>query len=410
MANATGRRFMATPGPSSIPDRVLQAMHRDAPSIYEGEIVEETERLVPRLRRIAGTEGEIAMYAANGHGAWEAALVNTLGPGDRALALYTGGFTRNWAQLAKELGLEVVELDFGTAGPIDANRIADYLRGDCSIRAVLMAHTDTSTSVLADVGAVRHAIDVAGSTALLIVDCIASFGCDRLEMDSCGVDVVITASQKGLMAPPGISMNFFGQRARAARAKLDRVSPYWDWQKRVGSQGYYQMFFGTAPTNTLFGLCEATRMIEEEGLENVWHRHQVVAASVHAAVACWGVDGPLALNVALPSSRSTAVTTVRCPGVDVANLRRLCETAFGVTLGTGFPMSPATVSSGEPHTFRIGHMGHVNTPTILAVLGSIQTALEVAGISYGRGALSAAAHVLAAGWSSGAPNAPLRRD
>jgi alanine-glyoxylate transaminase/serine-glyoxylate transaminase/serine-pyruvate transaminase len=224
---AHGRPYLAIPGPSVTPDRVLRAMHRASPDIYEGELLELTETLVPSLRAVARTEGQVAIYIGNGHAAWEAALSNVLSRGDRVLVPSTGNFGRSWATVARGLHAEVEVIDFGDSTPIDPARVEAALRADRerAIRAVLAVQVDTATSVRSDIHALRAALDAAGHPALLVADCVASLGCDRFEMDAWGADVTLAASQKGLMCPPGMCFVWFNARAAAARpARTPRPS------------------------------------------------------------------------------------------------------------------------------------------------------------------------------------------
>jgi alanine-glyoxylate transaminase / serine-glyoxylate transaminase / serine-pyruvate transaminase len=396
MSLAKGRHFLSIPGPSVMPDRVLRAMHRDAPNIYEGEIVELTRAVIAGLKGVARTRHHAMLYIANGHGAWEAALTNTLSKGDQVLALATGRFARGWADMAGRLGARVDLLDFGPRAPVDPGRVEDALRAAPETRAVLVCHTDTATSVLNDIAAIRKAIDAAGSDALLMTDNIASLACDEFHMDDWGVDVMVAASQKGLMTPPGLGFVFANPRAEAARERAGLVTPYWDWRPRMHPEEQYQLFFGTAPTHHIFGLAEALRMIAEEGIEAVWARHRALAAAVHAAVDAWGRDGPWDLNIPDPAHRSAAVTTIRAGGLDIAPLRQTAETALGVTLGVGLALGQPTAGSREPGVFRIGHMGHVSPPMLLGTLGAVETAMTALGLPHGRGALDAATASIAA--------------
>ncbi|MEM9010420.1 MAG: aminotransferase class V-fold PLP-dependent enzyme [Pseudomonadota bacterium] len=398
MTLANGRPLLAIPGPSVIPDRVLAAMHRPAPNIYEGELIEMTDTVLRDLRRVARTEGEVCIYIGNGHAAWEAALANTLAPGDRALVLATGRFGKGWAEMAKTRGIDVDLLDFGTERPVDPAEVEARLKADKGgkVRAVLTVHTDTATSVRNDIAAIRAAIDAAGHEALFMVDCIADLACERFEMDAWGVDVTVSASQKGLMTPPGLGLVFFGARARAARARLGAVSSYWDWVPRTEGGVYYQKFCGTAPTHHIFGLREAlTMLLEEEGLEAVWQRHRHLAEAVWTAVGHWAAGGPLRCNVPDRLHRSTAVTAVLTGEADAEALRRWCADRAGLTLGVGLGLSGPTKGSRTPGLFRIGHMGHLNPPMLLGTLATIEAGMKALGIPHGDGALSGAAAVIA---------------
>ncbi len=294
MSSAGGRPHLAIPGPSVMPDAVLSAMHRAAPNIYAGELIEMMPQLTADLTAVARTAGQVAIYIANGHGAWEAALANTLMPGDAVLVPATGRFGHGWGEVATSLGAQVDLLDFGRQAPVDPQRLEEALRADKDhrIKAVLATHVDTSTSILNDMAGIRAAMDAAGHPALLMADCIASLACDRFEMDAWGVDVMVAASQKGLMTPPGLGFVFFNERAAQARAGLARVSRYWDWAPRACPEMFYQYFGGTAPTHHLYGLRAALDMIAAEGLDAIWARHVRLAGAVWAACNVWGQDGP----------------------------------------------------------------------------------------------------------------------
>lgn len=398
-----GRTQLAIPGPSIIPERVLSAMHRASPNIYHGELVEMVDTLFPDLKAVARTKHHAAIYIANGHGAWEASLVNTLNRGDKVLVVTTGRFGEGWAALARTLGIETQILDFGNQSDADPQKLEEALRADTNgeIKAVLTVHVDTATSVLNDVPAMRQAIDNAGHDALFMVDCIASLGCDRFEMDDWGVDVMMTGCQKGLMTPAGMSFVFFNDKADAARQHAN-PSFYWDWTPRAHPEIFYQQFGGTAPTHHLYGLREALNMIvHEEGVEAVWCRHGTIAKSIWTAVEAWGVEGgennePLMHhNITNPAKRSTAVSAITtAPGVG-GKIREWCEFDAGVTLGIGLGLAEPGTPQWE-RQFRIGHMGHQNVAMTMAVLGSIEAAMAANDITHGSGALSAAATVLAA--------------
>jgi alanine-glyoxylate transaminase/serine-glyoxylate transaminase/serine-pyruvate transaminase len=394
-----GRPYLAIPGPSVMPDRVLQAMHRPAPNIYAGALVDMVDGMIPDLKAVARTRHNAAIYISNGHGAWEGAVANTLGRGDKALVLATGRFGLGWAEIARRMGVEVEILDFGKRAPVDVAQVEERLSADKAheFKAVLTVHTDTSTSVRNDVPGIRAAIDRAGHPALYMVDCIASLGCDRFEMDKWGVDVMVTGSQKGLMTPPGLSFVFFNDKAAEARAGMDLVSHYWDWEPRANPQEFYQYFGGTAPTHHLYALREAlTMLVHEEGLEGAWDRHARLAQAIWAALEAWGQGGPMALNIADPALRSHSVTAVRLGAPNGTALRNWVSEKAGVTLGIGLGMAPP----GDPAWhgfFRIGHMGHVNAHMVLGMLGTIEAGLAALEIPHGPGALEAAAAVIARG-------------
>eukprot|EP01047_Picozoa_sp_COSAG01_P055017 COSAG01_NODE_6079_length_3864_cov_7.298008_2_plen_444_part_00 len=430
---AFGKELFCLPGPSVVPDRVLQAMHRPSPNTYdEGELVPMTESILSDLRTVAGTQHHVALYIGNGHAAWEAALVNTLSAGDTALVLATGFFGPDWGGMAKALGIEVETLDFGqNSGAVPA-RVQKLLEDDvarCSspsssppsasssapaagvassprIKAVLVCHTDTATSAHSDIVGLRRAMDTAGHPALLMVDCIGSIGCAEFRMDSWKVDVTVGSSQKGLMSPVGLSVLWFNQKASRARGrKGTAVSQYWDWDRRTGSgKPLWMKFGGTPPAHLLCGLSAALRMlVHEEGVEAAWARHRRLAEAVWAAVGVWSQGGVLSLNVAKEEERSPAVTTVMVRGADAAKIREWCRSFAGLTLGIG---KNSTV-------FRIGHMGHLNPPMLLGCLGTIDACLKALGIAHGAGAVAAAATIIAGGGGTSdhgsSPNAAKRK-
>jgi alanine-glyoxylate transaminase/serine-glyoxylate transaminase/serine-pyruvate transaminase len=398
MSLANGRHYLAIPGPSVMPDRVLQAMHRPAPNIYTGELVELTASLVPDLKAIARTEHNVAMYIANGHGAWEAALVNTLSRGDTILILGTGRFCLGWGEMAAAMGVDCRIIDFGPRSDIDMARVAEALEADTDhrIKAVLAVQVDTSTSVRNDIRALRETLDAAGHPALLFSDNIACLACDAFHMDDWGVDVMVTGSQKGLMTPPGMGFVFFNDKADRARETADLVTPYWDWRPRVTPDEYYKYFNGTAPTHHLYGLRTALDMIAEEGLENVWARHATLARAIWAAVEVWGQAGPVRPNIADRAKRSHAVTTITFGPGNGQRLRDWMTANAGVTLG--IPLGGVEGADAQKEDFlRIGHMGHVNAHMVLGVLANLQAGMAALQIPHGPTGLEAAVNVIAEG-------------
>lgn len=391
-ALSQGRTYLAIPGPSVMPDTVLQAMHRPSPNIYDGALIDMMPDLTRDLRRVARTGHDVAIYIANGHGTWEAALSNVIAPGETVLAPASGRFTHGWAEMAEGIGAKVQLIDFGTSSAWDLDRIADALRADKSyqIKAVLAVHVDTSSSIRNDIPALRKLLDDLDHPALLMADCIASLGCDRFEMDEWGVDVTVTACQKGLMTPAGTGFVFFNDKAQAKRAAMPRVSRYWDWQPRANPDLFYQYFDGTAPTHHLYGLRAALDLIHAEGIEQVWARHERLATAIWAACETWAEGGALHLNVADRDHRSHAVTALRLTGGRGTALRAFTEHQLGLTLGIGLGMED------YDSCFRLGHMGHVNGQMVMAMLGGMETAMAALDIPRGKGALEAAAAVLAA--------------
>ncbi|MGR3503528.1 pyridoxal-phosphate-dependent aminotransferase family protein [Pseudaestuariivita sp.] len=398
MSLAHGRHHLAIPGPSVMPDAVLRAMHRAAPNIYDGELIELTHSLIPDLRKVARTEGDVAIYIGNGHAAWEAALANVLAPGDAVLVPATGRFGIGWGEIADGLGAEVQLLDFGKRSPMDMDAIAEALRADIDhkIKAVLAVHVDTATSIKNDIAALRRVLDEAGHPALLMADCIASLACDRFEMDAWGADIMVTGCQKGLMVPPGLAFVFFNEKAARVQEGLPRVSRYWDWRPRANPEMFYQFFCGTAPTHHLHGLRVALDMLMDEGMEHVWQRHETCARAIWAACEAWGQGGPLELNVADPAFRSCAVTALRLGEDRATRLRKWTEYEAGVTLGIGLGMA----EPGDPAWhgfFRLGHMGHLSAGMVMGMLGAVDAGLKACEIEHGPGALEAASAVLSNG-------------
>lgn len=394
MSLANGRPYLAIPGPSVMPDRVLNAMHRASPNIYAGELIDLTATLWPDLRAIACTEQNVALYMGNGHSAWEAASCNLFSKGDEVIILATGRFGIGWAENTQGLGLRPTIVDFGDQSTLDLSRVEDALREAPNAKAVFVTHVDTATGVKNDIQAVRALLDDLGHDALLLADCIASFGCDEFRMDDWGVDALIAASQKGLMTPPGLSFVFFSDRAKERGQAAGLRTPYWDWGPRVDAEIYFQHFYGTAPTHHLFALREALNMIHEEGVENVWARHGALARAVWAAGDAWSQDGAFRLNIADPAHRSHSVTAMSLSGDDGDRLRAWTETQAGVTLGIGIGRHKPGSPDNGAH-FRLAHMGHVNAHMTLGALGVVDAGMKALGIAHGHGALEAAAQVIA---------------
>ncbi|MBC2836657.1 pyridoxal-phosphate-dependent aminotransferase family protein [Paragemmobacter straminiformis] len=394
MTLANGRPYLAIPGPSVMPDRVLAAMHRAAPNIYEGKLPEMVETLWPDLRSAAGTTQNVAMYIANGHGVWEAANMNLFSRGDRALVLATGRFGIAWAESVQALGVTVDVLDFGKSNPVDFDRVEAALRANADYKAVLCTHVDTASTVRTDVPRLRAVMDAVGHPALLAVDAIASFACDEFHMDAWGVDVLVAASQKGLMVPPGIGFVWFSEKARERCRTSDLRTPYWDWTPRADATEFWQYWAGTAPTHHLFGLRESLDMLAEETLPAVWKRHDVLARAVWAAFDAWAAGNPdIGLNVADPANRGRSVTAARFGAPHATRLREWTEHKAGVTLGIGLGMAAPT--DAAYHGFlRVAHMGHVNAHMTLGALAVMEAGMVSLGIPHGAGALAAAARVV----------------
>ena len=387
-----GRNFLMTPGPSSIPDRVLAAMHRPAVDLVDVDFMDVTDSCFRDLARVFRTESRVFVYASNGHGAWEAALANLIGEGDLVLAPTTGMFSWAWGQLAGDLGAEVEEMEGDWRSAFDSGRIAARLRADPEhrIKAVLAVQTDTATSVTSDIAAVRRALDACGHPALLMADVVASLGTVDFRMDDWGVDVAVAGSQKGLMTPPGISFTAVSPRALERSRTCGTRRAYWDWVRRVDSEEFYMKFFGTPPEHLIWGLREALDMLFEEGLETAFARHRRLANAVHAAVEVWGQAGSLELNAVNPAERAASVTTIRvAPGIDANRLRLVARDVLDVSLGYG--LGPL-----DGKAFRIGHMGWINEPMVLGALGGVEMAMQACGVPYRKGGVTAAIDSLAA--------------
>ena len=386
-----GRALTSIPGPTVIPDRVLAAMNRAMPNIYEGELIDVSDTVFRDLPKVARTKGRVFMPISNGHGAWEMALTNTLCRGDTVLILATGRFAIGWGEQAEKLGCKVETIDFGDRDPVDPSRVEDHLRADTErkIKAILVVQVDTASSVLNDIAALRAAIDSTGHPALFMVDCVASLGCVAYEMDQWGVDVTVGGSQKGLMVPPGLGLVWTGERALEAHKTADLVTPYWDWTQRMSEELFYLKFAGTAPIQHIYGMRAALDMLFEEGLENIWARHKVFADAVRACVAEWATPGGIEFNITDPAARANSTTTVLSGSIDAGKMRRICDHQAGLTLGIG-------LGDFIDRAFRIGHMGHLNPPMVLGALGTAEAAFSTIGAPLGGSGVAAAAKVIGA--------------
>ncbi|MEM1333035.1 MAG: aminotransferase class V-fold PLP-dependent enzyme [Actinomycetota bacterium] len=388
-----GRPVVAIPGPSMIPDEVLSAMHRPMPNIYEGDLVDVALSVLHDLCAVARTNSaEPFIVIGNGHAAWQMAIDNTLNRGDRVLVLESGTFAVAWGDMAATSGVDVEVLPGSDRLPVDPDQLAVRLALDTeqAIRAVMVVLADTASSVRNDIAAIRRALDATGHPALLMVDGIASLGCDPFEMDAWGVDVAVSAAQKGLMVPPGVGLVWAGERATEAYDRgTDLRSGYTDWGPRMRPAAFYQRFAGTPPISHLYGLRAALDLIEREGgVEVVWDRHAALARAVWAAVDAWACDGGIAANVVDSSHRSTATTTILTGSIDGDELRRRAEVDAGLTLGLG-------IGAERRHRFRIGHMGHLNPPMLLGTLGTIEAILGSMDAPVGESGVAAAAAAIA---------------
>ena len=382
----TGRHFLQIPGPTNVPDRVLRAI--DQPTIdHRGpDFAALGKAVVAGMKRVFQTTGPVVIFPASGTGAWEAALVNTLSPGDRLLAFETGHFATLWHAMAKRLGLEVEFVPTDWRHPVDPAEVETRLGADKAhtIKAVMVVHNETSTAVTSDVAAVRVAIDRARHPALLLVDTISSLASIEYRHEAWGVDVTVGGSQKGLMLPPGLSFNALSAKALAANkhAKLPRA--YWDWQPMLATAetGFFPF---TPATNLLFGLSEAIIMLEEEGLDNVFARHARLAEATRRAVQAWELE----LLSADAKAHSNSLTAVLLPpGHDADGLRTVVLERFDMSLGTGLGKVAGKV-------FRIGHLGWFNELMLIGTLGGVEMGLALAGVPHRRGGVDAAMSYLA---------------
>jgi alanine-glyoxylate transaminase/serine-glyoxylate transaminase/serine-pyruvate transaminase len=385
MAVSRGYHFFINPGPTNIPDRVLRAMDRGAIDFNGAQFRAIAEECVAGLKRVFKTDQTVLSYAASGHGAWEAALVNLFSPGDKVLVVESGYFSLNWGMRGEAFGLEVETLanDWRTAA--DPARLESRLREDRehAIKAVLVVHNETSTGVVNDIDQLRRAIDSARHPALFLVDTISSLASMDFRMDEWGVDVTVAGSQKGLMLPTGMAFTGVSARAiaAAAEAKLPRV--YWDWRRLLGTSAQAH-WNGTVPVHFFFGLQEALRMLEEEGLDNVFARHHRLAEATRRAVRAWRQnDGP-EIFASDPRAQSNSITAVQVPeGCDADKVRQIALDKFNVSLGGGLDRL-------RGHVFRIGHLGDLNEPMILGAIAAVEMALELTGVPHGRGGVQAA--------------------
>lgn len=389
MTLRNGKEFLMIPGPTNVPEEVLRAMHRPAVDIYEGPLLETTDTCLAGLKRLFRTEARTYIYAANGHGAWDAALANTLKRGDKVLVLESGRFALGWGEAAGVTGLDVEILPGSWERSVDPARLEERLRRDSGheIAAILVVQVDTASGVWNDIAALRKAIDAAGHPALFMVDTIASLGCMPFEMDAWGVDVALTGSQKGLMCPPGLSFVAAGPKADKAHESATLRTNYTDWTFRRGPE-HYQKYCGTPPEHLLFAFQKALEILFAEGLEQAWHRHALLAEATRRAAAVWAEAGAIGFNVADPHARSNSVTVLRFNEGDAAALRTFTKEVCGVTIG-------GTIGALSGKGIRIAHMGHVNAVMLLGTLSSIELGFQKLSIAHGRGGVQAAMDYLA---------------
>jgi alanine-glyoxylate transaminase/serine-glyoxylate transaminase/serine-pyruvate transaminase len=381
MSATGGRHHLQIPGPTNVPDRVLRAIA--APTIdHRGpEFAAMVRELLPALRPVFATSGPVVLYPSSGTGAWEAALVNTLRPGDRVLMSETGHFSTLWTELAGRLGLDVDVIPGDWRHGADPDAIAERLSADRehAIRAVCVVHNETSTGVTSRVPAIRAALDAADHPALLLVDTISSLGSIDYRHDEWGVDVTIGCSQKGLMLPPGLGLNAVSAKALEAKRTATLPCGYWNWTPilEANERGFYPY---TPATNLLYGLREALAMLAEEGLPAVYARHQRHAAATRAAVTAWGLE----VLCADEREYSGSLTAVLVPeGYDADAVRALILERFDMSLGAGLGKLAGKV-------FRIGHLGHFDDVSLVGVLGGVQLGLQLAGVPIKSGGVEAA--------------------
>src|SRR6202167_813754 len=337
MAVRAGREFLAIPGPTNMPDEVLQAMHRPALDIYSDQMLQLTDSLLRDLSRLFATKGQSHIHIANGHGAWESVLSNVLSRGDRILVLESGRFAVGWGNAAAAMGADVEVLKGDWRRAVRPTEVEARLRQDKqhAIKAILVAQVDTASSVVNDIEAIGKAIKSAGHPALFMVDAVASLGCMPFEMDAWGIDVAMSGSQKGLMAPPGLGFVAANDRAREVHKTAGLRTPYWDWTEREGPE-HYRKYAGTAPVHLLFAQRQALDMLFDEKLENVYLRHRLLAEAVRRAVAVWAEGQVLGFNITEAHERSDTVTTVVMGGGhEPSALHKYCKEKCGVVLGIG---------------------------------------------------------------------------
>jgi len=377
----SGRHFLQIPGPTNVPDRVLRAIDNATIDHRGPEFATLGKTVLAGMKTVFRTESAVVIYPASGTGAWEAALVNTLSPGDRVLMAETGHFAMLWKKMAERLGLAVEFLPGDWRHGVDPTAIEARLAADPAraLKAICVVHNETSTGVASSIRDVRRAIDRAGHPGLFMVDTISSLGSMDYRHDDWGVDVTVGGSQKGLMLPPGLSFNAISAKALAAakHAKLPRS--YWDWQEMlaVNANGYFPY---TPATNLLYGLAEALEMLFAEGLDNVFARHHRLAEATRRAVGAWGLE----ILCADPALYSNSLTGVMMPeGHNADALRKVVLDNFDMSLGQGLGKVAGRI-------FRIGHLGHFNELMLCGTLAGVEMGLDLARVPYRKGGVQAA--------------------
>jgi alanine-glyoxylate transaminase / serine-glyoxylate transaminase / serine-pyruvate transaminase len=380
-----GRHFLQIPGPTNVPDRVLRALARPTIDHRGPEFARLARDVIEGLQRVFQTAGPVVIYPSSGTGAWEAALVNTLSPGDGVLMFETGYFAALWREMAERLGLAVTFVPGDWRSGVDLEALEAALSADVrrAIKAVAVVHNETSTGVASSIAAVRARIDAANHPALLIVDTISSLGSIAYRHDDWRVDVTVSCSQKGLMLPPGLGFHAIGEKALAAARAARLPRSYWDWQPmlRDNAAGFFPY---TPATNLLYGLREAITMLLEEGLERVFARHHRHGEATRAAVRAWGLE----LVARNPDEYSDSLTAVMMPaGHDADRFRRVALERFDLSLGTGLGKLKGTA-------FRIGHLGDFNDLMLAGTLAGVEMALASSGVPFARGGIGAALEYL----------------
>ncbi len=401
MTTPASRHFLQIPGPTNVPDRILRAIERPTIDHRGPEFGRLGERVLSGLREVFRTRGNVLIFPSSGTGAWEAALVNTLSPGDTVLMSETGHFSTLWSEMARRLGLTVEVLDGDWRSGADPARIEARLAEDRdhAVRAVAVVHNETSTGVTSRIGAVRAAIDAAGHSALLLVDTISSLASIDYRHDEWGVDVTVGGSQKGLMLPPGLGFNAVSEKALEASRTAGMARSYWEWEAMLGANrtGFFPY---TPATNLLYGLAEAIDMLLEEGLGNVFRRHDRHAETTRRAVRAWGLE----VWCRHPEEYSSSLTAVRMPeGHSADALRSTILETFDMSLGSGLGRLADSV-------FRIGHLGAFNDLMLAGTLSGIEMGLHLAGVPHRRGGVDAALAYLIEAASRGAAAPSGRRD
>ncbi|MFX4224031.1 MAG: pyridoxal-phosphate-dependent aminotransferase family protein [Thalassobaculum sp.] len=391
MSRQPGRQFLNIPGPTNIPDRVLQAMHRPALDFMTPEFWEVQIECKENLAKILKTEGEIMVYASSGHGSWDAAMTNTCSPGDTVLMCETGRFSESWAEMAEAVGLNVVTLANDWDRAFDPARVEEALREDKErkIRAVCVVHNETSTGMTHDVEAIGRIIREMGHPALLMVDTISSLASMDFRMDEWGVDVAVAGSQKGLMLPVGLGISGVSEKAMKATETATLPRKYFDWNGIKALENGRLRFAGTAPSHLFFAMREGLRMLLEEGLDHVFARHARLGEATRRAVRAWGRGNGPSLFGRDEAALSNSVTAVRMPdGFDADEFRGKALSETNLALGGGLARLSGKV-------FRIGHLGDLNEPMMLGCLATVEMQLKRQGIPHGEGGVDAAVAYLA---------------